>query len=64
MKNKKQRSNFGFRMELRVRTALGDLADAHCLTPAAYLRVIILKEHANLVRKRRAMSRTRPEVVS
>ncbi len=42
--------NYSFQVERRVRTALGELAEAHCLTPTAYLRTLILKEHANLMK--------------
>jgi predicted DNA-binding protein len=47
---KRQTSNFNFRVEPRVKIALEDLANANSLTSAAYLRTLILREHANMVR--------------
>lgn len=50
MRTKRQTSNFNFRVEPRVKVALEDLASAYSLTSAAYLRTLILREYANLVK--------------
>lgn len=51
-KAKIQTSTFNFRVEPRVKMALEDLANAHSLTSASYLRTLILREHTNLIKSK------------
>jgi hypothetical protein len=41
-----QNERFNFRMDSKVKTALEELAKSYDLSSAAYLRVLILREHA------------------
>ena len=52
MRRKIQTTNYNFRVEPRVKSALEEMADAYSLCSSAFLRTLILKEYSNFIKNR------------